>query len=372
MKNIKLIFGIVFLFAVTISCSLEDGIDGDLSPLNSIPNPSNVATLIDITYDNSGNVTFTPSAESAGTYDIFYGDGTTTPGNVQSGNSIVHKYQEGDYTVKIVAKGLNGVNAEKTYPISVVYRTPEKLVVTTSIKVHNIKVKAVALYEVSYLVYFGDVANEVGTPMAIGEELSHNYAEVGTYDVKVVALSGGAAPSIEKTSALKIYDAYMLPITFEDPKVNYFFGTFDDWGQQKFSKEANPDLTGLNTSANVGKYTSGHAGWSGTYSPLDASIDFSTGNKIRVWVYNPDPALIGKKLNVELEAAVGGSPSNSVGVRKVAFTTSGEWEELVFDYSSIPGFPLETAKFNQLVLRFDDTHTGSGAFFYIDNIRFTY
>lgn len=370
MKNIKFIFSLLLLVTIMISCAVEDGIDGDLSYLDTIPNPSNVNALIDISYDNSGNVTFTPSAESVGTFDIFYGDGTADPGNVQSGSSIVHKYQEGNYTVKIVAKGLNGVNEEKTYPISVVYRTPENLSVTTSIKVHTIKVKATALYEVSYLVYFGDVVNEVGTPMAIGEEISHTYASAGTYDVKVVALSGGVAPSIESTSSKTIYDAFMLPINFEDPNVNYFFGSFGD-GQQ-FNKVANPAPGGLNTSATVGEFKRGNQSWSGTYSPLDASIDFSTGNKLRVLVYNPDPALIGKKLNAELEAAVGGSPSNGVGVLKVAFTKSGEWEELVFDFSSIPGFPLETAKFNQLVFRFDDEVSDNNAVFYIDDIRFTY
>ena len=371
MKNIKLIFSFVLLLAVTISCSIPDGIDQDLSFLDSTTSPSNVASIFKISNDNSGNVTITPSADGASTYEVYFGDGTTTPGIVQSGNSIVHKYKEGNYTVKIVAKGLNGVNVEKTYPIAMVYRSPEKLGVTTTIKVHNLKVKAVALYEVSYLVYFGDVVGEVGTPMAIGQELSHDYAVAGTYNLKVVALSGGVAPSIEKTTAIKIYDTFQLPINFEDPNVNYFFGTF---GGVSFDKVANPDVTGLNASATVGKYTKhdGDASWSGTYSPLDAPIDFSTGNKVRVWVYNPDPALIGKKLNVELEDAVGKTPANGVGVLKVAFTTSGTWEELVFDFSSIPGFPLTTAKFNQLVLRFDDGASGSGSIFYIDNIRFTY
>ena len=206
--------------------------------------------------------------------------------------------------------------------------------------------------------------------MAIGQELSHTYAAAGTYNVKVVALSGGLAAAIENTSVVAIYDSFELPITFEDAKVNYFFGTFG--GGQQFATVANPDPTGLNASASVGKFTRGNDSWSGTYSPLDAPINFSTGNKIRVMVYNTDPALIGKKLNVELEAATGGSPANGVGVLKVAFTTSGAWEELVFDFSSIPGFPLTTAQFNQLVLRFDDGFPGSTAVFYIDNIRFTY
>ncbi len=370
MKNIKLIFSFVSLLAVTISCSIPDGISQDLSSVGTITNPSNVASIFKISTDNSGKVTITPSGDGAGTYDVYFGDATTVAANVQSGNSVDHKYKEGSYNVKIVAKGLNGVNVEKTYPLVIVNRSPEKLAVTTNVKVHNIKVKAVALYEVSYLVYFGDVVGEVGTPMAIGQELSHDYVSAGTYDVKVVALSGGVAVTIEKTSSVKIYDAFMLPLSFDDAKVNYFFGTFG--GGQQFATVANPDATGLNTSAKVGKFTRGSDNWSGTYSPLDAPIDFSTGNKLRVWVYNPDPALIGKKLNVELEAGSSGSPKNGVGVLKVAFTKSGAWEELVFDFSSIPGFPLTTAQFNQLVLRFDDGVSGNTAVFYIDNIRFTY
>ena len=87
-------------------------------------------------------------------------------------------------------------------------------------------------------------------------------------------------------------------------------------------------------------------------------------------VYNPDPALVGKMLNVELEAATGGSPANGVGVLKVALTKSGVWEELVFDFSTIPAIPA-TAKFNQLVLRFNDSSDGAGAIIYVDNFRLT-
>ena len=152
MKNIKLIFSFVSLLAVTISCSIPDGISQDLSSVGTITNPSNVASIFKISTDNSGKVTITPSGDGAGTYDVYFGDATTVAANVQSGNSVDHKYKEGSYNVKIVAKGLNGVNVEKTYPLVIVNRSPEKLAVTTNVKVHNIKVKAVALYEVSYLV----------------------------------------------------------------------------------------------------------------------------------------------------------------------------------------------------------------------------
>jgi hypothetical protein len=63
-----------------------------------------------------------------------------------------------------------------------------------------------------------------------------------------------------------------------------------------------------------------------------------------------------------------------VGVLKVPFTTSGVWEELVFDFSTV-SLPANS-KFGQIVLRFNDAYTGAGlggqfATFYIDNIRLT-
>lgn len=365
MKKIKYLLSLIVLATLAIGCSL-DKFD-DLSSVQTLTNPGKVASIFDITNDNTGKVTITPSGESAGSYDVYFGDGTTAPANVQPGNKVSHNYAEGNYTVKIVAKGLNGVNAEKTYPLSIVYRSPENLAVTLSQNGLNLKVKATALYANSYLVYFGDVANEVGTPLATGAELLHDYNSVGTYDVKVVALSGGAA-QIEKITTIKVTVPFVFPIDFENPNVNYFFGTFG--GGQQFTKVANPDPTGLNTSATVGKFRRGWESWSGTYSPLNAPIDFSTGNKVKVWVYTPDAANIGKKLNVELEAATGGNPANGVAVLKVALTTSGAWEELVFDFSTIPAIPAN-AKFNQLVLRFNDGTNGDFATVYVDNFRFT-
>ena len=182
------------------------------------------------------------------------------------------------YTVTIVAKDAAGKETTTTYPLQVTYRAPENIEVTTSVDLHTLKVKATALYAASYLVYFGDVANETGTPLAAGAEVSHTYSSAGTYNVKVVALSGGAAKS-EKIVPVIIYDAFGLPITFELPTINYFFGTFGD-GQQ-FATVANPNPMGLNTSAKVGKFTRGHQGWSGTYSPLNTAIDMAAGKIIK-------------------------------------------------------------------------------------------
>jgi hypothetical protein len=365
MKQIKYFLSSLILLAFASGCTLEKY--EDLSSLASIAPPSGIVAIFDITNDNTGKVTITPSGEGVGSFAIYYGDGAATPGTVQSGKNISHNYAEGSYTVKIVGVGINGITSEKTYPLSIVYRAPENLAVTFTQYSLNLKVKATALYAKSFLVYFGDVANEVGTPLAIGAEVQHDYLTIGTYDVKVIALSGGAA-RIEQITPVTLTVPFVFPIDFENPNVNYFFGTFG--GGQQFAKEANPNPSGINTSATVGRFRRGWESWSGTYSPLNGPLDFAVGKIVKVWVYTPDAINIGKTLNVELEAATGGSPANGVAVLKVPLTTSGEWEELVFDFSTFTAIP-STAKFNQLVLRFNDAVNGDFATVYVDNFRFT-
>lgn len=365
MKKTTIIFGLFILMLGAVGCQ-KDGIDNDTSFLSTAAT-ANTGKVFDISNDNSGNVKITPTGEGASSFVVMFGHGTGTAAQatVTPGNSAVHAYPEGSYTVTIVSRDLAGKETTNTYPLQVTYRAPENVNVTTTASVHTLKVKATALYAASYLVYFGDVANEVGTPLATGAEVTHTYAAAGTYNVKVVALSGGAAKT-EQVTPVTIYDAFGLPITFDAPTINDFFGTFGT--NQQFAIVANPNPSGLNTSAKVGKFTRGNESWSGTYSPVDNAIDMSIGKKIRVLAYNPDPAMIGKKLNVELEN--GSSISNGIAVLRTAFTTSGAWEELVFDFGTIAAIPANE-KFKQLVLRFNDSVDGPGAVIYVDNFRQT-
>jgi hypothetical protein len=367
MKKITIVFGLLILLAGP-GCQ-KGGVDQDLSFLNSSTLGAS-GKLFEISDDNSGKVTITPTGEGASSFVVKFGHGTGTAAEaaVKAGNSATHNYPEGSYTVTIVSKGLSGQESSATYPLQVTYRAPENINITTTQSGHTIKVKATALYAASYLVYFGDVPNETGTPLAKDAEVSHTYTAAGNYNVKVVALSGGAAKS-EKVSAVTVTDPFGLPISFESAFINYFFGTFG--GGQQFATVANPNASGLNTSAKVGKFTRGWESWSGTYSPLNTPIDMSQGKKIRVLVYNPDPALVGKSLNVELES--GSSISNGIAVLKVPVTTSGAWEELVFDFGTIAAIPANE-KFSQLVLRFNDAADGAagvGEIIYVDNFRQT-
>ena len=363
MNKIKLLTGAAAMLLVMAGCAKKDGIDQDLSFLSSASS-ANHAKIFDISTDNSGVVKITPLGNGASSYTVQFGHGTGASASavVSPGGSTSHVYPEGSYTVTIITKDIAGHETTNTYPLTVTYRAPLNLEVSLS---GETEVSATATYAKSFLVYYGDVANEVGTPLAIGAKLpAHTYpATGGPFTLKVEALSGGAA----KTTYTKTL--FGFPIDFETATVDYFFGTF---GDVVFSTADNPSKTGLNTSNKVGKYQkpNGVPNWSGTYSPLNIPINFAYGKKIKVFIYNPDAANIGKSMNVELEWAIGGTPSNGVAVLKAPVTTSGAWEELVYDFSGISGIPA-TAKFTQLVLRFNDAANGAGEVFYVDNFRLT-
>jgi hypothetical protein len=365
MNNLKLLYFVLIITMITSGCSKKDGISDDLSFLQSAA-ATNASKIFDISNDNSGNVKITPLGQGVTSFTVNYGHGTGAGASavVMPGYNTTHSYPEGSYTVTIVAKDIAGKETTTTYPLQLTYRAPESVQINIG---SDMSVGATALYAKSFLVYYGDVANEVGTPLAVGQTLPAHIYPAGTtpYTLKVVASSGGAA-STTVTKAL-----FGLPIDFETAAVDYFFGTF---GNVNFTKVANPSATGLNTSSMVGKYEKpvGAETWSGTYSPLNIPINMAQGRKVKMLVYNPSAANIGKQVNVELEAAVAGTgaTANGVGVLKAPITTSGAWEELVFDFNTISAIP-NTARFGQLVLRFNDVAKGAGEIIYIDNIRLT-
>jgi hypothetical protein len=363
MKNIKLIFGFVLLLAVTISCSIPDGIDQDTSFLSSATS-ANASKTFNISTDNSGIVKIMPTGEGVTSSQVIFGHGTGTDASavVKPGSSATHTYPEGSYTVTIIYTDIAGNQTTATYPLVVIYRAPENVVIKTS---GEMKVSVSALYAKSFLVYYGDVANEVGTPLDLGKTLpAHTYPAPGSnpFVMKVVALSGGAATTtVNKT----LFD---LPIDFETPDVDLFtpFGS----PISLFSAVNNPNATGLNTSAKVGMFTKGGT-TSGTLSAFNIPVNFAYGKKIKVMVYNPDPANIGKNITLLLQSpVVTGQPANGVAIKKMPITTSGAWEQIVFDYGTIVAIPAGT-KFGQLILRFNDTQAGAQEVFYVDNFQQT-
>ena len=249
MNKIKIVIGLL-VFSLFIGCSKDD----DTVNLDSINTPKNISAVMTIKQDNSGLVTIVPNGEGVTQYEIYFGDATTTPALVNPGASAQHTYAEGNYQVRIVGTTLDGKSSETTQDLTVSFVAPENLEVTiNSVPGNNlgISVSATADYETFFEVYFGEDPNQVPVVFMEGETVTFNYATVGTYTVRVVALSGGVATT-EYTEDVTITNPVLLPIDFESATLNYDFVGF---GGANTVKVANPNIDANNGSANVARLT---------------------------------------------------------------------------------------------------------------------
>ncbi len=362
MNAIKYFFGIAFLIAFSISC--KKVANDDVSFIESAAAPDKLSALFDITQDNSGMVTITPNGEGAASYEVFFGVVPAASAKVEPGKNVQRKYAEGVYSVKIVATGINGKKTEATRQLTVSFRAPENLEVTADIDGGNrykLNVSAKALYETVFRVYFGDVPNEVPKSFLEGETISHIYAAVGTYTLRVVALSGGAATT-EFTKTITIVDPVLLPINFESPTVDY---TFSNFGGGVVTKIANPQKSGINTSNTVGRMVKNAPEvYGGSLITLGNPIDFSANKVFRMKVYSPR---VGAKVLLKAENLTNGGISFE---KEVLTTVANTWEDLVFNYKTI-----NTANsYQKIVLIFDLGTVGNGSANFtwlFDDIRLT-
>lgn len=206
MKKTKFIISL-FLLTVLLACS-DDSNDVNI---DGVSNPTNIAALMKITQDNSGKVTFIPTGEGVTQYEIYFGDATVDPTYVTPGATTNHIYAEGVYQVKIAGLTLNGNRTEVIQELTVSFLAPTNLVPVITIGSNlSINVTASANLETFFKVYYGDVANEVPVDFIEGQTVSHTYAAPGTYPVKVVALSGGAATA-QVTQNVTVTNLFAAP-----------------------------------------------------------------------------------------------------------------------------------------------------------------
>ena len=365
MNKIKYFLSIVLLFSVAVGCKKENY--DDISFVNTATASGKLSALFDITQDNTGLVTITPNGEGIVTFDIYYGHGAATPVKVAPGKNTQHQYPEGVYTVKIVGYNAAGVATEATQSLTVSFKAPENLEVSAVVDgVNNFKVNvsAKALYETVFKVYYGDAgANEVPVSFLEGATVSHVYAVVGSYTLKVEALSGGVAKTTF-TKTIVITDPVLLPINFESASVNYAFSNFDGGVVTKIT---NPQSNGLNTSATVGKMIKNNdKTWGGSAIRLGQNIDFSANKVFRMKVYSPR---VGAKVLLKVE----NSANTGISFEKeVSTTVANAWEDLVFDYRAID---LSGSRvYNNVVIIFENGKLGTGTAdytFLFDDIRLT-
>jgi hypothetical protein len=260
-----------------------------------------------------------------------------------------------------------GAKTEATQDLTVSFRAPEDLKATLTQNGLTLTVDATALYETYYKVFFGDSNNVTPIPFKTfieGQPITYTYAKAGTYDVKVVALSGGAASS-QVVKTIKVGKQIDLPIGFDD--VNYDY-TFGDFGGAASSIAADP-ADAANKVMKVVK-TAGAEVWAGTTMStslgLAKAIPLKSGaSTMQARVYSP-AAGIKVKLKVE------DHNNGNISVETDAITTvANAWEVLEFNFANqSAGTPAVNYanNYDKASIFFDFGNGGSGKVFYCDDV----
>ena len=349
MKKINILVSWLMSALLLVACTKTEFTDTSFVDRGEAP--SELSAMFEITQDNTGLVTITPNGVGAVTYDVYYGDGNNTPAKVVAGKNTTHVYPEGVYPVKIIGYSVSGKKTEVTKQLTVTFRAPENLEVSVTVDPANnykVNVSATALYETNFKVYFGVSPTETPVTFLEGQTVSNVYAATGTYQVKVIAFSGGAATT-QRIVPVTIVDPILLPLTFESPTINYNWFNFDGGN---VTVVANSQSNGINTSAKVAKMVKNPGQpWGGSFLTLSSNIDFSANKIFRMKVYSPR---VGAKVLFKVENSA--NPGQNFE-KEVLTTRANAWEDLVIDYRAIN----VANSYNRIVLIFDNGTAGDGS-----------
>jgi hypothetical protein len=159
------------------------------------------------------------------------------------------------------------------------------------------------------------------------------------------------------------------PVTFEAGEIgsSWSFTNFDNGTVSSvgYEKVANPNVSGINTSATVGKFTAVVAGaaQAGCQSNDIGKFTLTTNNStVKIMVYKTEISDVALKF----EVAGGGS----LGEIKVANTKINEWEELTFDFYGQIG-KLESTDIVKIRISLDYQARSADKVSYFDNLTFS-
>jgi hypothetical protein len=209
MKTINKFFTLLFVFTAFVSCKEDFLEETDFG----IVAPSNVNATFNITQDNTGLVTITPTAVGAIKFDVDFGDGSEIATGIAAGKHVKHTFTEATHSIGITAIGLGNLKTAASVELIVSFKAPQNLVVaitnSTTIS-RQVDVVATADYATSFDFAPGQDGAEL-VSANIGETASFKYDAAGTYAVTVTA-KGGA---IETTSFSQDFEvtALMQPVT---------------------------------------------------------------------------------------------------------------------------------------------------------------
>jgi hypothetical protein len=118
---------------------------------------------------------------------------------------------------------------------------------------------------------------------------------------------------------------------------------------------ANPDASGINTSANVAQWERGEGfQWAHVYTELDGKIDFETGTMFKLKVHSPIACEVLFKLEDKTNAGTFTEVMGNV-------TTANQWQEITYDFSG-----AASGTYDKIVIFFDFSTTVNNTFFFDD------
>jgi hypothetical protein len=129
--------------------------------------------------------------------------------------------------------------------------------------------------------------------------------------------------------------------------------TFSGWPNAP-ETIANPDPSGINTSANVGQWVRTGEQWAHVFTILDGKIDFTDFQQFSLKVWSPITCTVLFKLEDKLNGAVFVEAGQPV-------TTPNAWEQLTFDFTG-----AASGVYDKIVIFFDFSATNDNTFFFDD------
>ncbi len=142
----------------------------------------------------------------------------------------------------------------------------------------------------------------------------------------------------------------------------YIYNDFDANQNEPFYGEnndptivANPDASGINTSANVAEWVRGEGfQWAHVYTELDGKIDFTTGTTFQLKVYSPIACEVLFKLEDKTNAGIFTEVMGNA-------TTPNEWQLLTYDFTG-----AASGTYDKIVIFFDFSTTVDNTFYFDD------
>lgn len=128
---------------------------------------------------------------------------------------------------------------------------------------------------------------------------------------------------------------------------------FNGWPNQP-TIIANPDVSGVDTSANVAEWVRSTEQWAHVYCQLPGKIDFSTGTVFNLKVHSPIACTVLFKLEDKNDGSISTELSSDV-------SDTNTWVQLSFDFTD-----GESNKYDQITIFFDFSSTTDNTFYFDD------